>query len=134
MLRVCDQVAARFHHRRGPGHARNLVVKSAPIDISDRDYFVHHRDNAGDRLFISEPLFGQRSASTTWSFFQAFSFPDGRFAGVAYATIALDHFTTLMSKFAIGKQGTIALRDGKFGLITRLPPLPDNPEPRSGIR
>ena len=105
----------------------NLVVKSNPIDISDRDYFVHHSDNAGDRLFISEPLFGRISKHHVVIFSKRFSFPDGRFAGVAYATIALDHFTSLMSKFEIGKLGTIALRDGKYGLMTRLPPLPDNP-------
>lgn len=80
---------------------------------------------AGDRLFISEPLFGRISKHHNSHFSKRF--PSPMVDLQVLRTPVLDHFTSLMSKFEIGKLGTIALRDGKYGLMTRLPPLPDNP-------
>ena len=112
----------------------NQVDLSKPISIADRDYFLHHKKYADDQLFITEPLLGRISQHHVIILSRRLSHPDGRFAGVVYATIALEHFTQLLSKFDIGAHGTIALRDHKLGLVTRMPTIADQPAGKIGNR
>ncbi len=56
-----------------------------------------------------------------------YNHPDGRFAGTVSAPVALDYFTQLLAQYDLGPQGTLMLRDHQRRLITRMPPLPNNP-------
>ena len=95
------------------------------VDINDRDYFQHFKQGSGGALFVSEPLLGRISRHFIIVFAKRFNHPDGSFAGVVYATVPLSHFTRQLGQFDIGPHGTIALRDDKLRLITRLPAVPN---------
>ncbi len=99
---------------------------------ADRDYFIYHRTHADGRLQISKPILGRVAKRQIIGFAQRYNYPDGRFAGVISATVAIDHFTQLLSRFQVGNGGTISLRDEELGLITRIPAIPDKPAGQIG--
>ncbi len=118
--------------------AEGLVIlgkglnKQAGIRWADRDYFIHHRDNAERRLFVSKPVMGRVAKKYIMGFAQRYNYPDGRFAGVISAPIALTHFSQLLASFELGPNGVVALRDIDLGLIARFPPIPDQPAGQVG--
>jgi diguanylate cyclase (GGDEF)-like protein/PAS domain S-box-containing protein len=108
------------------------VNLAKPVDITDRDYFQALRDGHGDALFISKPTWGRLVQHHIIIFARRYKHPDGRFAGIVFATISLDYFQKLVERFELGPQGTIILRDQDLGLIVRNPPLPDMPSGQVG--
>jgi len=108
------------------------VSKESPVSWSDRDYFIYHRDHTDRQLHISKPRFGRVAKRQIVGFAQRYNYPDGRFAGVISAPVAVDHFLQLISRFKIGDGGTISLRDADLGLITRIPAIPDKPAGQIG--
>jgi diguanylate cyclase (GGDEF)-like protein len=79
-----------------------------------RDYFRYHREHPGREPHIDQPM---RSLSTgDWiiTVSRRIDHADGSFAGVAVATVNLQHFKHFYDSFDIGAQGTIflALDDG----------------------
>jgi PAS domain S-box-containing protein len=100
------------------------VSTQNPASWGDRDYFVHLREHADGGLQISKPRIGRVAKQYIIGFARRYNYPDGRFAGVISAPIALEHFTQLLGQFDLGIHGTLILRDTDFGLITRIPALP----------
>ncbi len=94
---------------------------------ADRDYFMLLSEHADAGLQISPPRIGRVAKKYILGFSRRYNGPDGRFAGVVSAPVALDHFNELISRFDLGPRGTIVLRNAKLGLITRYPPLPSTP-------
>jgi signal transduction histidine kinase/DNA-binding response OmpR family regulator/HPt (histidine-containing phosphotransfer) domain-containing protein len=101
--------------------------KQARASWTDRDYFIHHRDHADRALQISKPRVGRVAQKYIVGFAQRYNYPDGRFAGVISAPIALDHFAKLLTGFNLGSNGAVNLRDADLGLIARVPAIPDKP-------
>jgi signal transduction histidine kinase/ActR/RegA family two-component response regulator len=93
------------------------------ISVADRDYFIQLRDQPDQGLIVTKPLIGKISNHYVILFCRRYTDPQGHFAGVTYATIAVDHYYGLMSQFDVGANGIVALRDSDFGLITRRPGL-----------
>ena len=113
--------------------ARGLVIlgkglnKAERATWGDRDYFVILRNNPDAGLQISKPRKGRVAKKYIVGFARRYNHPDGRFAGVVSAPIALDHFTGLLASFDLGPNGTAILRDTDLGLVTRHPPIADQP-------
>ncbi|MDD5297816.1 MAG: ATP-binding protein [Rhodocyclaceae bacterium] len=101
------------------------VSRKDRISVADRDYFTHHRGHADGGLHISKPMVGRVLKKYLIPFVRRYNRPDGSFGGVVFATISEDHFTQLLSRFNLGRYGTVILRDADFGLITRIPAIPD---------
>jgi hypothetical protein len=83
---------------------------------SDREYFEYHRTHPDRSTRIGAPV---RSRSTgVWIIpvSRRIDGPDGRFAGVALATLRLDFFEAAYSKLNVGQTGTILfmLDNGKL--------------------
>ncbi|UCV12701.1 response regulator [Dechloromonas denitrificans] len=108
------------------------VDKNARISWVDRDYFMHHREHTDRQLFISKPVFGRVAKKYIVGFAQRYNYPDGRFAGVISAPIAIDHFDRILSHYDVGPHGTIIVRDANLGLISRKPAIPDHPAGKIG--
>jgi signal transduction histidine kinase/DNA-binding response OmpR family regulator/HPt (histidine-containing phosphotransfer) domain-containing protein len=112
-------------------NAEGLVIlgkglnKQARASWADRDYFIYHRDHADRTLQISKPRVGRVAQKYIVGFAQRYNTPDGRFAGVVSAPIALDHFAKLLTGFDVGPNGAVILRDADLGLITRVPAILD---------
>ena len=100
---------------------------------ADRDYFVALRDHPQTGLYIiSKPLLGRVSRQYVISFVRRYNYPDGRFAGVVAAPIAISHFSQILAQFDLGPSGSVILRDAEVGLITRVPAIPDKPAGQLG--
>lgn len=94
-------------------------------NMSDREYYQHARNNPTGKLFVSKPVFGRISQKWVLHISRRVNNPDGSFAGVVYAPIALEHFHTLFARINIGNNGKIVLLDGDQGVIARYPEFQD---------
>lgn len=108
------------------------VHKKDRVSWADRQFFNYLRDHDDDVLQITPPLVGRISQRYIIGFARRYNHPDGRFAGVLTASIPIEHFTRLLSQFNIGPHGTIVLRDTDLSLVTRFPPIPDQPAGKVG--
>lgn len=118
--------------------ADGLVILGRGVHLSertswvDRDYFSFLRDHAEAGLQISKPLIGRVGKQAIINFARRYKHPDGRFAGVVSAPVAVSYFSTILSQLDLGRNGSIILRDADLGLITRLPSIPDKPAGQMG--
>ncbi|WP_412480295.1 PAS domain S-box protein [Azonexus sp. IMCC34839] len=108
------------------------VRKEDKVSWADREYFIHHRDHDDRTLQISKPRLGRVAKKHIVGFALRYNHPDGRFAGVISATLPLDYYSQLLSRFDVGPHGTISLRDSDLGLITRVPAISDKPAGQIG--
>ena len=99
--------------------------KQAGVSWADREYFISHRAHPEKGLHIAKPRLGRVAQQYIVGFSRRYNYPDGQFAGVISAPIALNLFTDRLKQFDVGKKGTIVMRDADSGLITRVPPIPD---------
>jgi len=91
----------------------------ANVLVNDREYFQRLRDEPALGRVISKPVRGKISGK--WAIVMARRLPDvdGRFAGIAYASIGLDYFQQQFVGLQTGQAGSIALRDGDLALLAR---------------
>jgi two-component system cell cycle sensor histidine kinase PleC len=84
------------------------------IDLSDRDYFRNHRDNADPGLFIGKPSYEPFADNLLLHVTKRIERPGGGFAGVVVFSTHPDFFTRLHRKIDLGKTGSMSLlrRDG----------------------
>jgi len=114
----------------GVSDARGLILEATPsparqgVSIADRHYFRVLRDNPHRTLVISEPLRGRITGR--WALIVARRLADsqGRFAGVAYASIDLAYFEKLFAELRLGERGAISFRDEQLRVIVRSPHEP----------
>ena len=100
--------------RRGPG-----VAAAGRIDISDRDYFVQARSAQRRGPVISEPLLGRVSRKWVVVIARPLYGPDGRFAGIVFATVAVERFQQLIGSVNLGRQGAVTVRSVGNTLVAR---------------
>ena len=108
------------------------VSKREVASWADRDYFIYLREHADQAVQISKPRIGRVAKQYIVGFSLRYNYPDGRFAGVVSAPIALDHFNHLLFRYDLGALGTVSLRDAELGLITRAPLMLDQPRGEVG--
>jgi signal transduction histidine kinase len=102
---------------------------SKAVNLSDRDYFIYHRDNINDYLRISKPIWGRVTNHYLLIFSHRYNHKDGSFAGVVYATVSLEYFNKLLARFDLGfgPDDAIILRDSDLGLLARHPDISPKP-------
>jgi diguanylate cyclase (GGDEF)-like protein/PAS domain S-box-containing protein len=103
------------------------IDSSRPVSITDRDYFQALRQSDGHPLWITKPVWGRLVQHNIIIFARRYNRPDGQFAGVVFATITLSYFQQMLSRYDLGPQGTVILRDQDLGLIARSPALINQP-------
>jgi len=91
------------------------------IDVSDREYFVHCRNNPNVEVYISKPLLSRITHEWVVVIARRINLPDGTFLGVVAGTLSLEYFTNLFASLEIGVHGGISLRDAEMGIMTRFP-------------
>ena len=112
-------------------NANGLVIigkglnKNELVSWADRDYFKYHRAHADHALQITKPQMGRVAKKYIVGFSQRYNYPDGSFAGVVSAPIALAYFSEILSRFNLGPNGIFSLRNNELGLITRFPAILD---------
>lgn len=96
------------------------------IDLSKRDYFLHHRSAKKPGFLVGDPL---RSVTTgTW--FVSASHPvfaaNGEFRGVVVAALDVSRFSTYWKLPGLDKNGSIALFRDNGMLLMRSPNIAEN--------
>jgi PAS domain S-box-containing protein len=124
MQRLPELEAIRVADADGTVFLGKGVNKTARASWADREYFVYLRAHADGGLQISKPRIGRVAQQYIVGFARRYNHPDGSFAGVVSAPVALDHFKSLLARFDAGPNGTLVLRDGDLGLVARQPPIP----------
>ena len=97
------------------------------VNVKDRAYFLKQKITPSAGLVISEPILSRFTGKWLFTLSRRIDYPDGRFAGVISAPIAIDHFDKILSHYDVGPHGTIIVRDASLGLISRKPAIPDHP-------
>lgn len=97
------------------------VRRDDRVSVADRDYFAFHCDQPDGGLYVSRTVMGRVIKKHLVPFVRRYNHPDGRFAGVVSASIAVEHFSQLLSRFDLGPHGSIHLRYADLELITRIP-------------
>ncbi|TXT41679.1 MAG: multi-sensor hybrid histidine kinase [Comamonadaceae bacterium] len=101
------------------------VPQNDRVNLADRGYFSQLRDNPDTGLFINKPVISKINKVWVMNFARRLNHPDGRFAGVVFANIALDNFSKMFASIDVGAQGVINLRYADMGLLVRHPAPPD---------
>ncbi|WP_458098343.1 diguanylate cyclase [Roseomonas sp. WA12] len=101
--------------------ASSLPQTPNSMNNADRDYFRHHRQSADLGPFVG-PLVRSRSRNA-WivTISRRLEAGDGRFAGVALATIDATYFARYFAGFNLGDQGAAALFRTDGVLLARQP-------------
>jgi signal transduction histidine kinase len=89
--------------------ATTLDPHPTPVDLSDREHFRVHRENAGVGLFIGKPVRGRVSKAVTIQITKRLDRPDGGFGGVLVFSLDPEFLTSLHRKIDLGRDGSIAL-------------------------
>jgi PAS domain S-box-containing protein len=92
----------------------NWLATSETVDLkglnnSDRDYFHRHAQSDDRRTLIGRPVKSRSGGQWIITASRRFNHPDGRFAGVALATVDVAYFAQVFKKFDIGQNGAVAL-------------------------
>jgi diguanylate cyclase (GGDEF)-like protein len=98
------------------------------VSISDRDYFIHLRDNPHEEFFISTPVISRISGKPVITFSRRINEQNGAFGGIVYAAMSVDALTKTLSEIVVGTHGSIALRGPDLGIIARYPERPGSGE------
>lgn len=127
---LADIDAVRLTDAEGNVLLGRDVAASPGTNVADRDYFALARDGRPGTVVVSEPVFARISRQWVVVVSRRLEDPDGRFAGVVYATLTSAHFDRLIAPPHIGPQGAISVRSAGLRLIAR---RTGNEEPPSGI-
>jgi len=100
------------------------VVPVAATSLARRDFFLRLRENPQAGLTISKPTVAGATGKRMIVLSRRLNRPDGSFAGLVYAGVALEYLTKSFTNIDVGPHGSIALFDADFSLIARYPELP----------
>ncbi|MVV50282.1 GGDEF domain-containing protein [Pseudomonas sp. PB120] len=104
----------------------NWVANSNGAEVpgannSDREYFAFHRDHPDRGPHIGPSIKSRSSGEWIMTVSRRINDPDGRFAGVALATIYLSHFLELYDSIDMGQNGVINLIANDASIVVRRP-------------
>lgn len=119
--RAPELMALRTTNAQGVIDHETGAGAGATLSVADREYFIRLRDVPDVGLVISEPLHGKVTGRWGIILARRLEAPDHRFAGIAYAVIALEQFDKAFSSLDVGPNGSVALRGLDLGLIARYP-------------
>ena len=90
------------------------------VSISDREYFVKHKENKNSGLVMSEPIFARFTSNWVITVSRRLSHPDGSFAGLIQAAVKTEYFEAFYETLNVGR-GSVALYDINSRLVARVP-------------
>ena len=84
-------------------------LPATPLDLSDREHFIFHRDHREDVLFISKPMLGRLSGRWSIQFARKLLNRDGSFGGVMVVSVAPEYFSSFFRTVDLGQNGVVSL-------------------------
>ena len=123
--------AFRLSNKQGDVLWGKGVDRNSPASYADRDFFLSHQLQPGQKLIITEPIVGRISKIWVMAFTRSYRNPDGSFAGVVSAAVPVTHFADLLSSLKLGNHGSAVIRYTNSGLIARFPAV-EGPRGQTG--
>ena len=107
--------------------AGNWLVNGLPLldrtqNNADREYFIYHKEHPGRKVHVGAPILSRSTGKWVIPVSRRIERADGRFGGVALATIDVDYFRHFYQGLDIGKKGAVALASNGGTLLLRQPP------------
>ncbi len=104
----------------------NRVVSSEAMPSSGpgavtREYFSYHRDSLSLVKYVGRPIVSRLSGIWLVPVSRRLDDPDGKFAGVVLATIAVQSLQQLLAEYQIGQQGALTLAREDGTILVRRP-------------
>jgi len=96
-------------------------IGSAPLNISQRPYFIRLRDVPNAGLVISAPFQRYRNGEKIIALARRVNRPNGDFAGVVVGLIALDQFERHFAFVNLGSEGQVVMRSLDHVTVARFP-------------
>jgi diguanylate cyclase (GGDEF)-like protein len=95
------------------------------VGIGNRAAFGRLRDDPAIRALLDGPTESPVSRRRVLLVARRLSFPDGSFAGAAFAEVPIERIAKMLESAAVGPLGTAALRTQSLALVARHPAVPD---------
>jgi PAS domain S-box-containing protein len=112
---------------RGERIVSALPAPTGSGGIADRDYFQYHATNPDLSLHIGAPILGRVSQRWVLPISRRINRPDGRFAGIVFASYDLAHFERFYETLDIGRAGSTLLARLDGTILTRRPAVMAEP-------
>jgi signal transduction histidine kinase len=96
--------------------ADSTVPGFTPIDLSDREHFLVHKDGGTSGLFISKPVLGRASGKWSVQMTRRLDRADGSFGGVLVLSLDPQYLSDFYGSIDVGAMGEILLA-GSDGVI-----------------
>jgi PAS domain S-box-containing protein len=97
------------------------VAPGSKVSLADRPHFIRLRDDPKAGLVISKPQISRINQKWVLVLARRMEQPEGVFAGMAFAAIALEQMAKTFSAINVGANGVRTLRDDGFVIIARSP-------------
>lgn len=110
-----------IYDEKGTWIANSIGILPPNANNSDREYFIYHRDHTDRGPHVGLSIKSRSTGEWVLPVSRRINNPDGSFAGVALATIYLDHFLKFYNSIDIGSNGVINLISGDAKIILRRP-------------
>ena len=94
---------------------------ATPAQIADRDFFIKARDLSTPVTQVTGPLVSRVSGNWVIGFGRPLVVR-GRFAGVLYVTVGVDHFRHLFERYDLAPLDAMTLRRDDLRLVARMAP------------
>ncbi|MHC8353738.1 sensor domain-containing diguanylate cyclase [Pseudomonas sp. LB3P81] len=104
---------------RWMANSNGAVIPDA--NNADREYFIFHRDHPDRGPHIGPSIRSRSSGEWIMTVSRRINHADGSFAGVALATIYLNHFLSLYDSIDMGRNGVINLIADNATIVVRRP-------------
>ena len=88
-------------------HSQEFRMK--PVNVADRDYFLHHKNNQKSGLYISKPFISRVSGTSRFSLSRPLRKADGSFVGLAVVTLETAYLENFYKSVSVGSRGRIIL-------------------------
>jgi diguanylate cyclase (GGDEF)-like protein/PAS domain S-box-containing protein len=90
-------------------------------NLSDREYFRHHRQSTDRAVFIGLPVKSSMTGEWVVTLSRRFNHADGSFGGLVVASIGAEYFSGFYRQFDLGESGTISLVSADGIILARVP-------------
>jgi signal transduction histidine kinase/DNA-binding NarL/FixJ family response regulator len=125
VARISELESIRVTKANGFMIAGTLVEGGAPVDLSDRSYFIAQKSASSDRVIVSRPIESRVNGDWLIVLARRYQKPDGSFAGIVTASINVRHFERLLSVLDLGENGIAVIRDtDELTMVARYPAIP----------
>ncbi|MCI1013436.1 GGDEF domain-containing protein [Herbaspirillum sp. C7C2] len=121
------QLAGLFiYDEKGAWVATSQPILETRFNNSDRDYFIHHKEQRLNTAFIGKPVRSKSTGHWVLTMSRRIDKPDGSFGGVVLATLDINFFERFYHQFDIGKKGAILFGTNAATVLYRRPLLADS--------